>query len=192
MSNRNRNVFADKDVGAACCPCLCWSDSDGNKQQWLPHSPALVPWARSGRKLGMRLRRQSSLFMFAPWVVIRFPEESQAVQFAVVAQRCGHQPNGKMSSTINSFSFPIKLLRGESTDLIWELKLTKPYPQLLICSSALFETYSFIGSMFWLLWGEQWQSSVRRQSLCCSPLWAGWILNRWYIALLAVISVEAA
>lgn len=181
MSNRQRNVLVAKDVGAAYCPFLCWSDSDGNEQQWLPHSPALVPWARSRRKLGMRLRRQSSFFVSAPCVAISLPEESQAVQF-VVAQRCGHWPNGKRSSAINSFSFPMRQLGGESTDLIWELKLTKPYPQLLVCSSPFSRHTAYIQlyrQPLLATWGGQWQISMHRQLLCCSPLWAGWILDRW-------------
>lgn len=75
----------------------------------------------------MRLRRQSSFFVSAPCVAISLPEESQAVQF-VVAQRCGHWPNGKRSSAISTFSFPVRQLGGESTNFNLRAEIDKAIP----------------------------------------------------------------
>lgn len=84
----------------------------------------------------------SSCFVSALCAVHKLQEESQLMLFTVVASGCAHWPAGKRSKTINSFSFPMQQLDGESIDLIWEPELTKPYPQSLICSHVLLETKS--------------------------------------------------
>lgn len=131
MSYRQRNMLgAEKMSSLYVVPLslLIWLSQGNSSEHW-----SALPW-HLNPELHRGLRRQVTPFLCS---VCFAEEESQMVIFIPVARSSGHWPAGKRSKTINSFSLP---MNGEGIDLIQELELTMPYPQLLIYSFAFLVT----------------------------------------------------